>query len=84
MLNDVLYDQFMNDTSNDFIILGCRYMRMGKSGVHERFSFIYRINMKTKNSMGCIGNWSVEYTRFGKCAVFNPDAEQIGNVCLYH
>ena len=31
-------------------------------------------------SMGCIGNWTVEYTRFGKCAVFNPDAEQIGNV----
>ena len=29
MLNDVLYDQFMNDTSNDFIILGCRYMRIG-------------------------------------------------------
>ena len=28
MLNDVLYDQFMNDTSNDFIILGCRYMRI--------------------------------------------------------
>ena len=39
--------------------------------------------MKTKNSMGCIGNWSVEYTRFGKCAVFNPDAEQIGNVSLH-
>jgi len=76
MLNDVLYDQFMNDTSNDFIILGCRYMRIGHS---EQISFLYDFDEILK-SMGCIGNWTVEYTRFGKCAVFNPDAEQIGNV----
>ena len=76
MLNDVLYDQFMNDTSNDFIILGCRYMRIVRS---KWISFLWDFN-EIFESMGCIGNWTVEYTRFGKCAVFNPDAEQIGNV----
>ena len=44
MLNDVLYDQFMNDTSNDFIILGCRYMRIG----HSEWISFYTILMKSK------------------------------------
>ena len=82
MLNDVLYDQFMNDTSNDFIILGCRYMRIGSNYGFLICSIHLLIKMKAYISMGCIGNWTVEYTRFGKCAVFNPDAEQIGNVSL--
>ena len=51
-------------------------MRIGHS---EQISFLYDFDEILK-SMGCIGNWTVEYTRFGKCAVFNPDAEQIGNV----
>ena len=56
-------------------------------GKAEIFAFWYvwlisQNKMKASNSMGCIGNWTVEYTRFGKCAVFNPDAEQIGNVNL--
>ena len=43
MLNDVLYDQFMNDTSNDFIILGCRYMRI----VHSKWISFYEILVKS-------------------------------------
>ena len=55
MLNSVIYDDFINVTSNEFIIFGCRYM-----------------------NTGCLKNWTMEFTRFGKCAVFNPDVDTIG------
>ena len=55
MLDSVIYDDFINVTSNEFIIFGCRYM-----------------------NTGCLKNWTMEFTRFGKCAVFNPDVDTIG------
>ena len=55
MLDSVIYDDFINATSNEFIIFGCRYM-----------------------NTGCLKNWTMEFTRFGRCAVFNPDIDQIG------
>ena len=55
MLGAVIYDEFVNDTANEFTIFGCRYM-----------------------NTGCLQNWTMEFTRFGRCAVFNPDVNQIG------
>ena len=84
MLDSVIYDDFINVTSNEFIIFGCRYMNTGCRCLLCKASSFgsyivspampgYRVNRQKSFCAGLVQEWyTMLFAILGKDIVLSP------------